>query len=499
METEPGLVAPEAQNDSMLEALREQRIAKAEELVRHGISPYPTGSFDKEPIAEVIERPVGHPARIAGRIMLLRVMGNITFGQLRDESGDMQFVLSKRNIDQNPGYKFWSRQLDIGDIIGIRGERLDTRAGEPSVDARELTLLAKALRPLPDKHGGLRDEEARLRERHLDILLNRDVRDMIRRKARFWASVREFLTERDFLEVQTPVLETTTGGADARPFVTHHNDLDIDVCLRISMGELWQKRLLVGGLEKVFEIGRQFRNEGQSRDHLNDYDQMEFYWAYADHRMGMELVEELFRVMARETFGTSRFQLNRGGLVHDIDLDEVWERYDYRETVERLTGIDVLEASVDDMADRLRELRVIVVGTLNRARVIDALWKYCRRSLTGPGFLVNHPAAVSPLAKRRNDNPLLVERFQVIVAGSELGNGYSELNDPRDQAARFAEQQLMRDAGDDEAQMPDPDFIEALEIGMPPACGFGMSERVFAFLMDKSVRECQIFPLVKPR
>jgi lysyl-tRNA synthetase, class II len=493
----------EHDESTLLETIRTQRIEKIQKLREAGIEPYPAGPVEKTPAAEAAELPDGTNVTIAGRIMLFRVMGNIAFGQLHDESGQIQFMLSKRELDQEApegqGFKFWVKQLDLGDFIAVEGERMQTKTGERSVSARRLTLLSKSLRPLPDKHAGLSNEDIRLRKRYLDILLNRDVQEMVYRKARYWRSIRHFLEERGFVEVQTPALEFTTGGADARPFVTHHNFLDVDVNLRISMGELWQKRLLVGGLEKVFEIGRQFRNESQSREHLNDYDQMEFYWAYANYDWGMQLVQELFVHVVQETFGTLRFTLHRNGREYEVDLGGEWVRYDYVDTVKQLTGVDVLSASTEEMVKRLDELEVSYdKDGLNRARAMDALWKHCRRQLSGPGFLVNEPLEVSPLAKRSPSRPGIVERFHVLIAGSELGNGYSELNDPVDQAERFAEQQALRDAGDSEAQMADHEFVEALEYGMPPACGFGMSERVFAFFEDKSIRECQIFPLLKP-
>lgn len=494
----PGEETPE----NLAETIRKQRIETVGKLRELGVDPYPAGPVDKTPAADASKLADGSEVTVAGRIMLLRVMGNIAFARVHDESGDIQVVLSKRELVENApevGFRFWTRNLDLGDFIAVEGVRMETKTGERSVMAHRLTLLAKSLRPLPDKHAGLRDEDALLRKRYLDILLHREVQDMIYAKARYWRSIRRFLEDRGFVEVQTPVLEHTTGGADARPFVTHHNFLDTDVCLRISMGELWQKRLLVGGLEKVFEIGRQFRNESQSREHLNDYDQMEFYWAYANFEWGMQLVEELFRYVVSETFGTLQFTLHRNDRSYDVDLAGEWERYDYVETVERLTGIDVHTADIGQMVAKLDALNVAYdpVG-LNRGRAMDSLWKYCRRQLSGPGFVVGVPLEVSPLAKSSPDRPGIVERFHPLVAGSELGNGYSELNDPVDQAERFAGQQAMRDAGDSEAQMADDEFVEALEYGMPPACGFGMSERVFSFFMDRSIRECQIFPLLKP-
>jgi lysyl-tRNA synthetase class 2 len=296
--------------------------------------------------------------------------------------------------------------------------------------------------------------------------------------------------------VETPVLEVTAGGADAQPFVTHHNALDMDVYLRISMGELWQKRLMVAGLEKTFEIGRQFRNEGMDSEHLQDYTQMEFYWAYADYKKGMDLVKELYRYVAQETFGKQKFNIRN----FEVDLAKEWELYDYTDTIKKITGIDISRAGIEEIENKLKELGVEYDKKgFNITRAIDNLWKYCRKQIGGPGFLVNEPLVVSPLAKKKKGSGNLVERFHVLIAGSELGNGYSELNDPLDQADRFEQQQVLRDAGDAEAQMYDGDFIEALEYGMPPTCGFGMSERVFSFLMNKSMRECQIFPLLKPK
>ena len=317
--------------------------------------------------------------------------------------------------------------------------------------------------------------------------------------------MREFLMEKGFLEVETPVLEVTTGGADAKPFITHHNALDIDVFLRISTGELWQKKLMVAGFEKTFEIGRQFRNEGMDAEHLQDYTQMEFYWAYADYKMGMKLVEELYKYIIKKTFGTLKFKIKE----FDVDFGKKWEMYDYQTMINKYASINILSASLPEMEKQLQKLGIIYDKKgFNKTRAIDNLWKYCRKNLSGPGFLINLPVDVSPLAKRVEEKSpstssgqaKIAQRFQVIVAGSEVGNGYSELNDPIDQAERFTEQQKLKEAGDDEAQMFAHDFVEALEYGMPPTCGFGIGgERLFAFLMNKSARECQIFPLMRPK
>ena len=286
----------------------------------------------------------------------------------------------------------------------------------------------------------------------------------------------------------------TTGGAEARPFATHHNDFDLDVYLRISIGELWQKRLMVAGFEKVFEIGRAFRNEGSSPNHLQEFTNMEFYWAYADYRDGMRLVQELYRRIAREVYGTTTFTTR--GLT--FDLADTWREIDYVTEIKAQTGVDVMASSEEELRSTLDALHVVFDGT-TRERMTDALWKHCRKNIAGPAFLVGHPVLMAPLAKRMADNPDKTERFQVLLGGAEVGNGYSELNDPLDQRARFEQQQKLIDAGDDEAMMPDWEFVEALEYGMPPTCGFGVGERLFAFLEDKSLREVTLFPLMKPR
>ncbi|MFA6393296.1 MAG: lysine--tRNA ligase [Patescibacteria group bacterium] len=479
---------------------RSDRIKKLEELRKIGVNPYPSRVKRTHAVKEVFDgfkELAKNETEIAltGRLRAIRSHGNLTFAHLEDGSGKIQIALSKKDTGPE-SYKNFIKLIDIGDFISVVGTAFVTHKGEKSLMAAEWNIISKALRPLPDKYAGFKDEEERFRKRYMDILFNPETRDMVEKRARFWQAVRAFFIERGFLEVETPVLETTTGGADARPFITHHNALDMDVYLRISMGELWQKRLLVAGFEKTFEIGRQFRNEGMDAEHLQDYTQMEFYQAYADYEAGMETVEELIKFTADKTFGALKFKING----FEIDLGKKWERYDYRETILKFTGVDVLSADMETIEKKLKELKVKYDKKgFNITRAIDNLWKYCRKKIAGPGFLINLPITVSPLAKKSENDSRTVERFQVLIAGSELGNGYSELNDPLDQSQRFCEQAKLRAAGDEEAQMYDEDFVEALEYGMPPACGFGMSERVFAFLMDKSMRETQIFPLMKPK
>ena len=479
---------------------RAERARKLAELKKIGIDPFPAQARREESLGVVIASFKDLEASeklvaVAGRLRSLRAHGNLTFANLQDGKDIMQIAISKKEVGDEV-YKQFVKYIDIGDFIELTGICFTTHKGEPSILAKSWRLLTKALRPLPEKWHGLQDEEEKLRKRYLDIIMNKETYEMVEKRAKFWQATRSFLINKGFLEVETPVLETTTGGADAKPFVTFHNALDMEVFLRISMGELWQKKLMVAGFPKTFEIGRQFRNEGMDAEHLQDYTQMEFYWAYANYEDGLKLVEELYKYIAQEAFGTLQFKIKDFA----IDLGEKWEIYDYVETVKKMTGINILEASAKEIKAKLDEFKVKYDEKgFNITRAIDNLWKYCRKQIAGPGFLINTPVTISPLAKRNEKNPELTQRFQVILAGSELGNGYSELNDPIDQEERFNEQQKLREAGDEEAQMHDHDFVEALEYGMPPTCGFGFSERLFSFLMNKSARECQIFPLMKPK
>ncbi|HQO11422.1 MAG TPA: lysine--tRNA ligase, partial [bacterium] len=384
--------------------------------------------------------------------------------------------------------------IDSGDFLETAGTIFVTHSGEKSLMVSDWKVLSKAIAPIPNAWYGLKDEDERYRHRYLDILLNPEIKDIFYKKAKFWEVTRDFMKRHGFLEVETPTLETTTGGAEANPFRTHHDDFDLDVFLRISVGELWQKRLMAAGFEKVFEIGRVYRNEGSSPDHLQEFTNMEFYWAYANYEMGMKLTQELYQEIALKVFGRTKFSTK--GTEYDLAGD--WPKLDYRETVLEKTGIDILKASEEEIKSKLDELQVKYEGN-NRERLMDTLWKYCRKSMAGPVFLVNHPKLVSPLSKAKPENPELTERFQIIIAGSEVGNGFSELNDPIDQRQRFELQQKLIDRGDKEAMMPDWEFVEMLEHGMPPTCGFGFGERLFAFMVDKPVRETTLFPLMRPK
>ncbi len=483
-----------------IDELKKVRLEKLKSLEKAGLLAYPATTKRTQSIIEALKEfsklsKAKKEVVLVGRIMALRGHGGASFLDINDGSAKIQGLIKEDKLGEK-GYKFFVDHFDIGDFVEIKGVLIKTKRGEQTIEAEDYKMLAKSLLPLPEKWHGLQDEEEKLRKRYLDILFNSEIKEMIKKRAIFWNSMRQFLTEKGFLEVETPVLETTTGGADAKPFKTYHNALDLDLYLRISTGELWQKRLMVAGFEKTFEIGRQFRNEGMDAEHLQDYTQMEFYWAYADYKQGMKLVEELYKYIIKKTFGTLKFKIKD----FNVDFSKKWEIYDYETLINKYAKINILEASLDEMEKQLQKLNITYdKNGFNRTRAIDNLWKYCRNNIAGPGFLINLPIDISPLAKRDEKNPKIAQRFQVIVAGREVGNGYSELNDPIDQEERFKEQQKLREKGDEEAQMFDHDFVEALEYGMPPTCGFGIGgERLFSFLMNKPVRETQIFPLMRP-
>ncbi len=481
------------------EDIRAERLKKLDLLKRAGMEAYPADSERTHSVAELLEnfaqeQSKGEDVVLAGRLMALRGQGGIMFADIFDGTGRTQAVVQKEKMSEE-SFTLFSEAVDIGDFVQVAGTAFTTKRGERSLQVSHWKMLSKSLLPIPSEHFGLKDEETRLRHRALDLLLNEELRAMFVRKAKFWQTAREFLLARGFMEVETPTLETTPGGADARPFVTHHNALDIDVYLRISAGELWQKRLLIAGFPKVFEIGRIFRNEGQSREHLQDYTQLETYEAYSDLKKGGDFVKDLYRHIAKEVYGKYMFEIGD----HTVDLAEEWEVVDFCAAIKKEFGIDPLTCSEEEAIQAVRDARIEVGEKLNKARAVDHLWKKIRKTIAGPAFLVGVPVFLEPLAKRYSGNPATVERLQVILAGSEIGKGFSELNDPQDQRARFEEQQKLREAGDDEAQRLDEDYIKDMEYGMPPAFGFGVSERLFAFLENKPVHEVQLFPLLRPK
>lgn len=483
-----------------LKELRNERLRKLGELKQLGINPYPSHATRSHAIAEVTQKfdeLKGQKVTVAGRVLNIRKFGKIAFIVLKDASGQLQLFLKADTVeDARPeNSQLGLAQLpllDAGDFIEAAGTVIKTQTGETSVEVQQLRLLTKSLRPMPTQQEGFTNKEERLRRRYIDMNVNRNVYDRFIRRSTFWQATREFLISRGFNEINVPVLEHTTGGADANPFVTHMDALDQDFYLRISH-ELPLKRLVGAGYEKVFDIGPRFRNENYSDEHLPEHVAMEWYWAYADWRDGMQLMTEMYRSVLGKTFGTLQFTIGN----FQVDLSKDWEEWDYAQVIKDHYGIDVYMCTLDEVKAALVDHKLEVEQTENKARGIDKLWKNLRKDVGGPVWLINTPTFISPLSKVNPDRPETVQRFQPVIAGSELGNGFSELNDPIDQLNRFVEQQHMRDAGDDEAMMLDIDYVEMLEYGMPPACGWGYSERVFWVFEGVSAREGVPFPQLK--
>lgn len=485
---------------STLSEIRKVRLSKVDKLRKIGIDPYPSiasRTNTNRELTDGFKRLEGKKVTVVGRVMAWREMGSLIFAKVQDYSGRIQLILRKgamgelNKSKQTLGWKEL-KLVDVGDFVEATGKLTKSKTGEISVETSELKLLTKSVRPLPEKWDGLKDTETILRKRYLELTMQPENKELFKLKSIFWSSIRQFLVNRGFLEIRTPVLEHTTGGADARPFVTHHNALDTDFYLRISL-ELPLKRAIGGGFERVFEIGPVFRNEGIDDEHLQDYDMMEFYMAYADYKEGMSLVEEMYKDVAQNTFGTLKFTIGE----FNVDLSKKWEIIDYCEAIKKHFNLNVLTATEKELEKKLDSINVKYEKVTNRERLVDLLWKQIRKEIAGPSFLINQPKLVSPLAKSNIANPDITDRYQIILAGSEMGNGYSELNDPVDQYNRFKEQQLLRDKGDEEAQMLDFDFVEMLEYGMPPTTGFGVSERLFSFLVNKPIRQTVMFPQMK--
>jgi lysyl-tRNA synthetase class 2 len=477
---------------------RNIKFKKLENLKAKGISPYPSFSQRTSTCAAVVlnfDQLKDEKIFLAGRIRSIRSHGKSTFANLEDESGKIQFYL-KEDLLGASKYKLFE-DFDLGDFIQIEGTLFETKAGEKTVKVSDFKILAKSILPFPEKWHGLKDIELRFRKRYLDLIMNPRVKSVFQVRAKLIDAIRDFLTDDGFLEVQTPILQPIAGGADARPFVTHHNVLDIDLYLRIAP-ELYLKRLIVGGFEKIYELGPIFRNEGMSREHLQEFTALEYYWAYKNYKDLMEFNEKLFVYILERAFKTLKFEYQG----QKIDFTPPWPRQDFHELVLKEAGIDLKKfPNKESLAKKLQELGIKFEAGAGRGRLIDILYKQkCRPKLIQPTYLINHPLDVSPLAKKSNERPDIVERFQILASGIELGNGYSELNDPIDQENRFNEQAGLRQAGDEEAHIMDEDFIEALSYGMPPTAGFGMGiDRLLVLLTNSSsVRDVVSFPQMRP-
>ena len=481
----------------MLDNIISERERKIKELKMVGIDPYPAQCRKTSSVGDVLNKFAKLAAAkknfyLTGRIRSLRDQGKIIFLDIEDATGKIQAVLKK---EETRDFSVFKKYLDIGDFLEIYGNPFQTQKGEKSINVKKGKLLTKSVRPIPSDFYGLVDTETRLRKRYLDLALNKDLRELFIKKSEFWQAVREFLTRNGFLEVETPVFETTPGGAEAEPFVTHHNALDRDFYLRISL-EIALKKLIIGGFEKVCEIGRIFRNEGIDAEHLQDYTQMEFYRAYADYNDLQKFLEKMYKFVIKKTFGvlTLTWQGKK------INWGKKWPKVDYSKIFKEKNGFDPTTATEEKLKKRARELHLELDKSLGKGRLIDLIYKKTvRPTLIQPCFLINSPVETSPLAKRSFKNPKVVERLQIIACGTELGNGFSEANDPQDQRERFEEQMKLRAAGDKEAQRLDEEFLEALGYGMPPTAGFGMSERLFSVLADKPIRETIFFPPMKKK
>jgi len=486
-----------------LKDYRDERLRKLEELKKLGLNPYPAKSFrdhTNQTIVDKFSSLRGKTVSVAGRIVNIRKIGKIAFVVIKDASGQMQVFLKDDNLakpnfaNSELGIEYLPL-LDSGDFVEADGRVIKTKTGEISVEATKFRLLTKALRPMPSNFDGFKNKEERLRRRYIDTNVNKDVYERYIRRSKFWQATRDFMNKEGFIEINIPVLEHTTGGADAKPFVTHMDAINQDFYLRISH-ELPLKRLLVGGYEKVFDIGPRFRNENYSNEHLPEHIAMEWYWAYADWNDGMRITQDMVRYIADKTWGKRKFRLANGQEV-DLGNNKDWSKISFVKVIQDKYALNVFDCSLKQAVAKLTAVGGEVEKADNKARVIDKLWKIIRVDMTGPVFLVDVPAFLQPLAKLQPKDSRLSEQFNLILGGSEVCKAYSELNDPIDQYNRFKEQQQMRDAGDSEAQMMDIDYIEALEYGMAPACGYGHSERLFWMLEGVTAREGVPFPQLR--
>jgi len=483
-----------------LNEILQVRRNKLQELQKAGKDPFHIVKYDvTHRTSQILMDFEGHENKnvsLAGRLMSKRGMGKSSFCDLQDRDGKIQLYVRINDIGEEAYENF--KKLDIGDIIGVTGKVFKTRMGEVSIHVDSYTLLAKSLRPLPEKFHGLRDPDARYRQRYLDLIVNPDVKATFILRSKIIAAIRRFLDSRDFLEVDTPILNTIPGGAAARPFITHHNTLDIDMYLRIAP-ELYLKRLIVGGLERVYELGRMFRNEGMSIKHNPEFSMMEVYQAYTDYHGMMELAESLISTVAQEVLGTTKIQYQG----QEIDLTPPWTRITMTEAVLKYTGVNFDEIKTDEEARNVAKAKGLEIeGNPVKGEVLSMMFEeFAEPNLIQPTFVLDYPVEVSPLTKRKPDRPELTERFELFITGREFGNAYSELNDPIDQRERFLEQVKKREAGDEEANMLDEDFLIALEHGLPPTGGLGIGiDRLIMLLTDSfSIKDVLLFPTMKPK
>ncbi len=483
------------------EVLRVRR-EKLSKLQAENANPFDITSYDRENMTEEIRSNYdnfeGKNVSVAGRLMSKRVMGKMSFADLADRSGKIQLCVKRDELGDEE-YKIY-KKYDIGDIVGVKGEVFTTQKGEISIRAKEITLLSKSLRPLPEKYHGLTNTDLRYRQRYVDLIMNPEVRRTFELRSRIISTIRSYLDERGYMEVETPILNTIPGGAAARPFITHHNTLDIDMYMRIAP-ELYLKRLIVGGFEKVYEMGRLFRNEGMDVKHNPEFTTIEIYEAYTDYVGMMNLTENLIRHVAETVLGTTKITYQG----EEVDLGSPWERMTMLESIKKYTGADFAATKTAEEAEALAKSIGIEfeedAPKLSRGEIISlAFEEKVEEQLVQPTFIYEYPVEISPLAKRYADNPDFTERFEVFITRREFGNAFSELNDPIDQKERFIKQVEKREQGDDEANMMDEDYVTALEYGLPPTGGLGIGiDRLVMLLTDSSsIRDVLLFPTMKP-
>lgn len=495
--------------------LSEQEIIRRnsmEQLRKMGIEPYPaaeyvTNAFSKEIKETFKDDAEPRPVRIAGRIMSRRIMGKASFMELQDSEGRIQVYISRDDIcpgeDKELYNTVFKKLLDIGDFVGIKGYVFRTQMGEISVHAQELTVLSKSLRPLPIvkykdgvAYDGFNDAELRYRQRYVDLVVNEGVKDIFIKRTKIFNAMRNFFNERGYLEVDTPVLQSIPGGASARPFITHHNALDIPLYLRIA-NELYLKRLIVGGFEGVYEFSRNFRNEGMDRTHNPEFTCMEIYVSYKDYNWMMNMTEQMLERICMDVLGTTKVKIGE----REIDFKAPYKRVTMIDSIKENTGIDIAGMNEEQLREVCKQLGVEQDETMGKGKLIDEIFgAKCEGNYIQPTFITDYPVEMSPLTKKHRSNPELTERFELMVNGKELANAYSELNDPIDQRERFMEQLRLSEKGDDEAMFIDQDFLRALEYGMPPTSGMGigMDRLVMYLTAQESIQEVLFFPQMRP-
>ena len=481
------------------ESIRESKIKNLDFFKTIGVDPYPVSFKRDKNLAEIVKSFVdandqSFRVKTAGRIMLLRPQGKAGFANIIDESGKIQIYVRLDIVGEKQFEMF--RHLDLGDIIGVEGELFRTRTGEITVKVESLTLLSKIIETLPEKYHGLTDIETRVRRRYVDLIIHSEIRDLFKKRSLIIEAIRNFLEQKGFLEVETPMLQPLYGGAAARPFITHHNTLDMDMYLRISP-ELYLKRLIVGGFEKIYEINRNFRNEGISYKHNPEFTMLELYEAYADYKDMMTLVEEIVCTANSAVNGSMKIKYKD----YEIDLTPPWKRISFLDLIKEKTGIDFLKIQDEEAVIKAREAGIEIDDKMSKWKIMDEFFKVkVEPFLIQPTIVYDYPVEISPLAKQKKDNPEIVERFEPFIAGQEIGNAFSELNDPFEQRRRFELQLKEKMKGDEEAHRMDEDFITALEFGMPPTGGLGVGiDRLIAILLNcHSIREVILFPALRP-